>query len=164
MQHKPFSVISSLRAWTLVYDPKINRANPQLKGSLYVKFHDVNCKGKVIMHKNIFMNQCSATLTFDLLTHEIIRAHLRLMGSLYVKFHDNKCKGKYNNAKRSIPAHPTPIVTFTFELWPPKSIGLTMVNMSAKLNEEAQNGLVCVWFTAYLVFPYVSTVTLTFDL
>ena len=68
------------------------------------------------MHKNIFMNQCSATLTFDLLTHEIIRAHLRLMGSLYVKFHDNKCKGKYNNAKRSIPAHPTPIVTFTFEL------------------------------------------------
>ena len=30
-----------------------------------------------------------------------------------------------------------PIVTFTFELWPPK------------FNEEAQNGLVCIWFTAY---------------
>ena len=42
-----------------------------------------------------------------------------------------------------------PIVTFTFELWPPKSIGFTMVNMCAKFNEEAQNGLVCVWFTAY---------------
>ena len=40
-----------------------------------------------------------------------------------------------------------PIVTFTFELWPPKSIGFTMDNMSAKFNEEAQNGLV--WFTAY---------------
>ena len=42
-----------------------------------------------------------------------------------------------------------PILTFTFELWPPKSIGFTMVNMCAKFNEEAQNGLVCVSFTAY---------------
>ena len=31
------------------------------------------------------------------------------------------------------------IMTFTFELWPPKSIGFTMVNMYAKFNEEAQN-------------------------
>ena len=37
-----------------------------------------------------------------------------------------------------------------------------MVNMCAKFNEEAQNGLVCIWFTAY--FHTVSTVTLTFDL
>ena len=43
----------------------------------------------------------------------------------------------------------TPIMTFTFELWPPKSIGFTMVNLSAKFDEEARNGLICFWFTAY---------------
>ena len=43
----------------------------------------------------------------------------------------------------------TPIMTFTFELWPPKSFGFTMVNMSAKFDEEAWNGLICIWFTAY---------------
>ena len=42
-----------------------------------------------------------------------------------------------------------PIVTFTFELWPSKSIGFTMVNMSAKFIEEVHNGLVCIGFTAY---------------
>ena len=44
-----------------------------------------------------------------------------------------------------------PIVTFTFELWPPKSIGFTMVTykMSAKFDEEGHNGLVCIGFTAY---------------
>ena len=36
-----------------------------------------------------------------------------------------------------------------------------MVNMSAKFDEEAHKGLVCIWFTAYF---HVSTVTLTFDL
>ena len=41
------------------------------------------------------------------------------------------------------------IVIFTFELWPPKSIGFTMVNMSDKFDEEAHNGLVCIRFTAY---------------
>ena len=54
------------------------------------------------------------------------------------------------------------IVTFTFELWPPKSIEFTMVNMSSKLDEEAHNVLVAIMFTS--LFPYVSTVTLTFDL
>ena len=42
-----------------------------------------------------------------------------------------------------------PIVTFTFELWPPKSIGFTMVNMSIKSDKEAHNGLVCVGFTVF---------------
>ena len=41
------------------------------------------------------------------------------------------------------------IVTFTFELWPPKSIGFSMVNMSAKFDEEEHNGFVCIRFTAY---------------
>ena len=34
-----------------------------------------------------------------------------------------------------------------------------MVNMSAKFDEEAHNGLVCIRFTS--LFSYVSTVTLT---
>ena len=44
-----------------------------------------------------------------------------------------------------------PIVTFTFELWPPKSIGFTIITykMSVKLDEEGHNGLVCIGFTAY---------------
>ena len=40
-------------------------------------------------------------------------------------------------------------VTFTFELWLPKSIGFTMVNISDKFDEEAHNSLVCLRFTAY---------------
>ena len=36
-----------------------------------------------------------------------------------------------------------------------------MVNMSAKFDKEAHNGLDCIGFT---VFSHVSTVTLTFDL
>ena len=35
------------------------------------------------------------------------------------------------------------IVTFSFQLWPPKSIGFTMVNMPAKFDEEAH------WLSLY---------------
>ena len=46
-----------------------------------------------------------------------------------------------------------------------KSIGFTMVNMSAKFNKDSHNSLVCNWFIAYFqTFLYVSTVTLTFAL
>ena len=118
---------------------------------------------------------------------------------------------KYINAKRSIPAHPT-FVNDThrdLHLWTvtSKSIGFTMVNMSAKFDkeihnglvscshayfhicplwpwpltfkinrvhpltmpnmsakfdQEAHNGLVSIVFTS--LFPYMSIVTLTFDL
>ena len=34
-------------------EPEFNRANLQLKGSLFVKFQDVSCKGKAIVHQNI---------------------------------------------------------------------------------------------------------------
>ena len=37
-----------------------------------------------------------------------------------------------------------------------------MANMSAKFDEEAYNGLVCIMFTG--LFPYMCIVTLTFDL
>ena len=39
---------------------------------------------------------------------------------------------------------------------------LTMANMSAKSYQEAHNGLVAIMFTS--LFPYMSIVTLTFDL
>ena len=73
---------------------------------------------------------------------------------------------KYNNAKRSIPAHPT-FVNDThrdLDLWTvtSKTIGFTMVNMSAKFDKEIHNGLVSVMFTS--LFPCMSIVTLTFDL
>ena len=41
-----------------------------------------------------------------------------------------------------------PIMTFTFELRLPKSIVFTMVNMSAKFDEEALNSLVAIAFTS----------------
>ena len=47
------------------------------------------------------------------------------------------------------------IVTLTFDLRPPKSIGsipLTMANMSAKFYEEAHNGLVSIVFTSQAYF------------
>ena len=37
-----------------------------------------------------------------------------------------------------------------------------MANMSAKFDQEAHNGLVAIVFTS--LFPYMSIVTLTFDL
>ena len=37
-----------------------------------------------------------------------------------------------------------------------------MANMSAKIDQEAHNGLVVIVFTR--LFPYISIVTLTFDL
>ena len=45
------------------------------------------------------------------------------------------------------------IVTLTFDLWPPKSLGdhLIMVNMSAKFNEEVHNG-----FSLYHVHKLIS--------
>ena len=52
------------------------------------------------------------------------------------------------------------IVTLTFDLWPPKSIGCIL--SSAKFDEEAHNGLVSMVFTS--LFPYMSIMTLTFDL
>ena len=42
------------------------------------------------------------------------------------------------------------------------SMVFTMANMSAKFDEEAHNGLVSMVFTS--LFPYMSIVTLTFDL
>ena len=76
---------------------------------------------------------------------------------------------KYNNAKRSIPAHPTFVndAHCGLHLWPVTSKinrvhPLTMVNMSAKFDEEAHNGLVSIVFTS--LFQYISIVTLTFDL
>ena len=56
-----------------------------------------------------------------------------------------------------------PIVAFTLDLWPPKSIEIILSPwLSAKFDEEAHNGLVSIVFTS--LFPYMSIVTLTFDL
>ena len=63
---------------------------------------------------------------------------------------------KENITTQSVASPRTPnlsmitIVTFTFEPWPPKSIGFTMVNMSAKFDVEAHNGLVSIRFKVYL--------------
>ena len=43
-----------------------------------------------------------------------------------------------------------PIMSFIFELWPPKSIWFTKVNMSAKFDEETHSSLFCIGFTAYI--------------
>ena len=76
---------------------------------------------------------------------------------------------KNNNAKSSIPAHLTFVndAHHDLHLWPVTSKidrihSLTIVNMSAKFDEEAHNGLVSIMFTS--LFPYMSIVTLTFDL
>ena len=75
---------------------------------------------------------------------------------------------KYNNAKRSIPAHPH--ICQWLPSWPSlwtvtsKSIGSTMVNMSAKFDEEAHNGLVCSRFTAYFHTCQLWSWPLTYEL
>ena len=56
-----------------------------------------------------------------------------------------------------------PIVAFAFDLWPPKSREIILSPwLSAKFDEKAHNGLVSIVFTS--LFPYMSIVTLTFDL
>ena len=54
------------------------------------------------------------------------------------------------------------IVTLTFDLQINRVQPLTMVNMSAKFDKEIHNGLVSTLFTS--LFPYMSIMTLTFDL
>ena len=59
------------------------------------------------------------------------------------------------------------VVTLNFDLWPVTSKinrvhPLTIANMSAKFYEEAHTSLVSSMFTS--LFPYLSIVTLTFDL
>ena len=74
-------------------------------------------------------------------------------------------KWKYNNAKRSIPAHPT--FVNNLDLWPLTSKRnrvhpLIIVNMSAKFDRNAHNGWVSNAFTRFL--SHKSMLTLTFDL
>ena len=54
------------------------------------------------------------------------------------------------------------IVTLTFDLRINRVHPLTMANMSAKFDKEIHNGLVSTVFTS--LFPYMSIVTLTFDI
>ena len=92
------------------FDPKINRAHPQLIGSLCVKFHNDRCKGIAIMRHKSFsvinalwpwpldpkINRVHPLLLRNLCVNDlkINRVHLWLMGSLCLKFHDDRCKGK----------------------------------------------------------------------
>ena len=74
------------------------------------------------------------------------------------------CEIKWNITTQSAASPRTPhlsmmpIVTFTFELWPPNSIGSSMANMSAKFDDDAHNSVVCIGFTAYfctcLLWPW----------
>ena len=85
-------------------------------------------------------------------------------------FNPRKLVPTKNITTQSIASPRTPhlsmitIVTLTFELWSPKSIGFTMVNMSAKFYEEAHNGLVCIRFTAYFYMCPLWPWPLTSDL
>ena len=55
-QHKPFSAIShyDIDLWQQFKLSKITRAYPGLTGNLCVKFDECRCKGKAIMHHNLF--------------------------------------------------------------------------------------------------------------
>ena len=73
-------------------------------------------------------------------------------------------KQKYNNAKRSIPAHPTFVNDNhrDLHLWTvtSKIDRFTMINMSSKFDEEAHNGQ----YKVHSLFSYLSPVTMTFDI
>ena len=71
----------------------------------------------------------------------------------------NHSAEKYNNTKSSIPAHPTfvndALVTFTFDLQNNRVQPLTMVNMSAKFDEEAHNGLVSIMLSCSQAYYHI---------
>ena len=58
---------------------------------------------------------------------------------------------------RTCPLWPWPLTSIIIRVNP-----LTIVNISAKFDDEIHNGLVSIVFTS--LFPYMSIVTLTFDL
>ena len=67
------------------------------------------------------------------------------MVNMSVKFYEETHNGLVSIMFTSLFPYMS-IVTLTFDLWPPKSIGiilppLTMVYMSAKFDEEAHNGV-----------------------
>ena len=75
---------------------------------------------------------------------------------------------QYNNAKRSIPAHPNfvndanrdlHLETMTSKIH--RVHPLNMVNVSTKFDEESHNGLVYIVMTS--LFLYMSIVTLNFN-
>ena len=75
---------------------------------------------------------------------------------------------KYNNAKRSIPAHPTFVndAHCDLHLWPVTSkINWVHPHMPAKFNEEARSVYFkSIVFTSLFPYMYMSSVNLTFDL
>ena len=88
------------------------------------------------------------------------------MANMYAKFDEESHNGLVSIVFTSLFPYLS-IVTLTFDLWSPKSIGsiliiLIIVNISANFDEEAHNGFVSMLFTS--LFPYLSIVTLTFDL
>ena len=97
------------------------------------------------------------------LTSKINRVHPLTMVNMSAKFDKEIHNGLVSIMFTSLFPY-MPIVTLTFDLWPPKSIGFILSSwlMSAKFDQEAQNALAAIVFTS--LFPYMSTVTLTFDL
>ena len=91
-------------------------------------------------------------------------AHPLTMANMYAKFDEEAHNGSvFYRVHKLISIY----VNCDLDLWPLTSKinrvhPLVIVNMSAKFDEEAHNGSVFIVFTS--LFPYMSIVTLTFDL
>ena len=117
-----------------------------------------------------FRNMGQLSLSFGITTHLVSsKKSIEIIWDCKIYERRGEAKHKYNNVKRSIPAHPTFVNDAHREihLWPVTSKinrfhPFTMVNLSAKFDEETQNGIVSILFISF--FLYMSIATLNLDL
>ena len=148
--------------WPWPLTSKINRVHPLITVNMSAKFDKEICNGLVSMvFTSLFPYMSIMTLTFDLWPPKsigcILSSRLTCLPSLIKKSTTVKsllCSQAYFHR---CPVWPWPLTSKINRVHP-----LITVNMSAKFDKEICNGLVSMVFTS--LFPYMSIMTLTFDL
>ena len=148
--------------WPWPLTSNINRVHPLITVNMSAKFDKEICNGLVSMvFTSLFPYMSIMTLTFDLWPPKsigcILSSRLTCLPSLIKKSTTVKsllCSQAYFHR---CPVWPWPLTSKINRVHP-----LITVNMSAKFDKEICNGLVSMVFTS--LFPYMSIMTLTFDL
>ena len=134
--------------------------HPLAMANMSAKVYDEAHNSLVSIMFTSFFHTSIVTLTFDLQNQKV---HTLTMANMYAKFDEESQNGLVYLVHKLFSI----FVYCYLDLWPliskiKRVYPLTMANMYAKFDEEAHNGLVSILFTS--LFPYMSIVTLTFDL
>ena len=143
---------------------KINRVYPLTKVNIFAKFdEEIHNNLVFIMFTSLSPYMSIVTLTFDLWPSQsigfILSPWLTCLPSLIKNRTRFSC---YRVHKLISIYHICPLWPWPLTSKINRVHSLTMANSSAKFDQEAHNSLVAIVFTS--LFPYMSIVTLTFDL